>query len=135
MKLAQWKYFEQLFLKGTIQEDTMGHTSREENGIVIFDLEGKIMGTQHDNYLILDKVYDYIKEDKINIVLDFSKVDWINSRGIGICITAVTALRNRNGDLKLACLNDKVESLLKKMRMFKIFEAYKSVEEAIKSFG
>jgi len=113
----------------------MAHTSREENGIVIFKLEGKIMGTQHDNYLILDKVYEFIQQNKFRMVMDFSNVDWMNSRGIGICITTITALRNRDGDLKLACLNEKVESLLRKMKMFKIFEAYKTVDEAIKSFN
>jgi anti-sigma B factor antagonist len=112
----------------------MPHESRVENGIVIFALEGKIMGTQHDNYLILDKLYEYTKEDRLNVIFDFSKVDWINSRGIGICITAVTALKNRKGDLKLACLNDKVESLLRKMKVFKIFEVYETVDEAIESF-
>lgn len=112
----------------------MAHSSREENGIVVFELEGKIMGTQHDNYLILDKVYEYTKEDKFKIIFDFSKVDWMNSRGIGICITTITALRNRDGDLKLACLNENVVSLLKKMKLLKIFEVYDTVEEAIKSF-
>lgn len=112
----------------------MAHTSREENGIVIFDLEGKIMGTQHDNYLILDKVYEYTKENKFKIVFNFSNVDWINSRGIGICITTITALRNRDGDLKLACLNESVGSLLKKTKLLRIFEVYDTVEDAIKSF-
>lgn len=112
----------------------MAHTYREENGIVVLELEGKIMGTQHDNYLILDKVYEFIQKNKLRMVMDFSNVDWMNSRGIGICITTITALRNRDGDLKLACLNEKVESLLRKMKMFKIFNVYKTVEEAIKSF-
>lgn len=113
----------------------MAHTSREENGIVVFDLEGKIMGTQHDNYLILDRVYEYTTENKFKIVFDFTKVDWINSRGIGICITTVTALRNRDGDLKLACLNENVGSLLKKMKLLKIFEVFDTAEEAITSFA
>jgi len=113
----------------------MAHTSREENGIVIFELEGKIMGTQHDNYLILDKVYEYTKENKFNMVFDFSNVDWMNSRGIGICITTATALRNRDGDLKMARLNENVESLLKKMKLLKIFEVFDTVEEAVKSFA
>ncbi len=112
----------------------MAHTSREENGIVIFELEGKIMGTPQDNYLILDKIYEFIQQDKFRVVMDFSNVDWMNSRGIGICVTTITALRNRDGDLKLACLNEKVESLLRKMKMFKIFDAHKTVDEAIKSF-
>ena len=117
-----------------MMEGKLAHSSREENGIVIFELEGKIMGTQHDNYLILDKVYEYTEKNQFKVVFDFSKVDWINSRGIGICITSVTALRNREGDLKLACLNEKVHSLLDKMKMFKIFETYDTVEEAINSF-
>ena len=112
----------------------MAHSSREEQGIVIFELEGKIMGTQHDNYLILDKIYEYTEQKKFKVVFDFSRVDWMNSRGIGICVSTATALRNRDGDLKLACLNEKVDSLLKKMKMNKIFEAYETVEEAIKSF-
>lgn len=113
----------------------MAHTSREENGIVIFELAGKLMGTQQDNYQILDKIYEYAEKNRFKVVFDFSKVDWMNSRGIGICVTTATALRNRDGDLKLACLNEKVESLLDKMKMFKILEAYKSVEEAVKSFA
>ena len=113
----------------------MGHTSRVENDIVVFQLEGKSLGTMEDNYEILDTLYEYIKKDKFNAVMDFSKIERINSRGIGICVSMVTALRNRDGDLKLACLNERIESLLRKMRMFKIFQYYGTVEEAIKSFG
>jgi anti-anti-sigma factor len=69
------------------------------------------------------------------MIFDFAKVEWMNSRGIGICVTTATALRNRDGDLKLARLNERVESLLDKMKMFKIFEAYANIEEAIESFG
>lgn len=113
----------------------MGHTTRVENGIVVFELDCKTLGTMHDTYQILDKLYEFIKEEKFNIIADFSKVERINSRGIGICVSMVTALRNRDGDLKLACLNERIESLLRKMRMFKIFEYYATVEEAAGSFG
>ena len=113
----------------------MAHTSREEKGIVIFILEGKIMGTQHDNYQILDKVYEYTEKNQFNVVFDFTNLEWMNSRGIGICVTTITALRNRGGDLKLACLNEKMYSLLDKMKLFKLFESFDTVEDAINSFG
>ena len=113
----------------------MEHTSREENGIVIFELDGKIMGTQHDNYQILDKVYEYTEKSLFKMVFDFSKVDWMNSRGIGICVTTITALRNRGGDLKFASLNEKMYTLLDKMKMFKLFESFDTVEDAINSFN
>lgn len=69
------------------------------------------------------------------MVFDFSKVDWINSRGIGICVTTATSLRNRNGDLKPACLNEKVISLLDKMRLFKVLDAYDNLNDALKNFA
>jgi hypothetical protein len=78
----------------------MAHTYREEDGVIIFELEGKIMGTPHDNYLILDKVYEFTTQNKFKIVMDFSNADWMNSRGIGICVTTVTVMRNRGGFLK-----------------------------------
>jgi len=106
---------------------------REENGIVVLGLEGKIMGTPQDDSL-LDKVYKYIEDGKIRFVLDFSRIDWINSRGLRICITIYTALNNRGGGLKLACLSKRVDSFLDNCKMLAVFETYKTVEEAVKSF-
>jgi len=88
---------------------------------------GHTLGTEN-------KVYEFIGKGKLKFVFDFSKVDWINSRGLGICITVYTALHNRGGGLKLACLSEKVKTFLDKCRMFTVFEAYDTVAEAIKSF-
>jgi len=111
----------------------MANIFREENGVMIFELEGKIMGTRHDDSLI-DRVYEFIEKGKIKFVFDLSKVEWINSRGLGICITVYTALNNRGGGFKLSCLSEKVRTFLDNCRMFAVFEAYDTVEEAIKSF-
>ncbi len=111
----------------------MKHTFREDNGVVILELNGKIMGEPSDDTLV-KLVYDFVEKNKKWVVIDFSNVDWMNSRGLGLCISIATTLRNRDGDLKLACLSEKVESLLNKSRMFAVFEAFKTVEEAIASF-
>ncbi|MHA2313498.1 MAG: STAS domain-containing protein [Candidatus Thorarchaeota archaeon] len=111
----------------------MAHVIHEENGVVVLELAGKIMGTFEDTSLI-DEVCELVEKGKMSIVLDFSKVDWMNSRGLGICITVLTTLRNRDGDLKLACPSDKVESFLDRCKMFAVFETYKTVEEAVASF-
>jgi anti-sigma B factor antagonist len=114
-------------------EEKMTDIFREENGIVVLELEGKIMGTPQDSSLVA-KIYKQIDEGKLNFVIDFSKVDWMNSRGLGLCITVYTALRNRDGHLKLACLSKKVATLLDKCMMFGVFDTYKTVEEALSSF-
>jgi len=109
------------------------HTTRDEGNVVILELNGRIMGDTEDTALF-NLIPDLADEGKINIVMDFCNVEWMNSKGLGICISGATTLRNRGGDLKLACTSEKVESLLSKTRMFSIFEVFKTVDEAVNSF-
>ena len=111
----------------------MADIFREENGVIVLELEGKIMGTPQDSSLT-GKIYKQIDQGKYKFVFDFSRVDWMNSRGLGLLITVYTALQNRDGNLKLACLSEKVRSLLDRCKMFAIFDTYETVEEAINSF-
>jgi anti-sigma B factor antagonist len=112
----------------------MKHSSREEGDIAIIELNGKIMGDTED-IEVVDIIYKWADSGKNKVVLDLCKAEWMNSRGLGICISGATTLRNRGGDLKLACLSPKVKDLLDKTRMFGVFESFDSVDEAIKSFG
>ncbi len=111
----------------------MKHTIREEDGVIVIALEGKIMGEPLDTALI-NMVDKYVQQNKVNAVMDYSRVAWINSMGLGICITILTSLRNRGGDLRLACVTEKVRFFLDRSRMFAVFEAYDTLEKAKESF-
>jgi anti-sigma B factor antagonist len=111
----------------------MKHAVREDKGVVIFELVGKIMGGPDDT-AIVNEIYECADQNKVKIVLDLCKVEWMNSRGLGICIAAVTSLRNRGGDLRMACTSGKVQELLDKSRMFEVFKSYPSVDDAVNSY-
>ncbi|MEE9554052.1 MAG: STAS domain-containing protein [candidate division Zixibacteria bacterium] len=111
----------------------MAYTFKEENGIVVFELAGKIMGTPED-MSIIDKFGELAEQEKVQLVLDLSRVDWMNSRGLGICVSGVTTTRNRGGDLRLAAPSENVKTFLDKCKMFAVIKSYDTVEEAIKSF-
>jgi len=51
-----------------------------------------------------------------------------------ILISGLTTIRNNNGELKLANLTKKVQSLLTITKLVSVFEAYDSLDEAIDSF-
>jgi anti-sigma B factor antagonist len=112
---------------------TKKHTIRDEGKVTILELNGKVMGDTDDTALF-NLVYELAEQDKVNVVIDLCNVEWMNSKGLGICISGATTFRNRGGDLKLACVSEKVESLLSKTRMFAVFEVFKTVDEAVKSF-
>jgi anti-sigma B factor antagonist len=109
-------------------------TDREENGIVILEPKGKIMGGP-DASLLHDKLYEYIDRGKKKVVIDLARVDWMNSTGLGILISGYTTLRNHDGHLKLANVTEKIQSLLTITKLVTVFEAHDSVDAAVKSFN
>ncbi len=108
-------------------------SDREQNGVVILSPKGKIMGGP-DASLLHDKLYEFIEQNKKRVVIDLAGVDWMNSTGLGILISGYTTLRNNEGELKLANVTEKIQSLLTITKLVTVFEAYDSIEEAIQSF-
>ena len=108
-------------------------SAREQNGVVVLEPKGKIMGGP-DASLLHEKLHEYIEQDKRRIVIDLSGVDWMNSTGLGILISGYTTIRHHEGELKLANVTDKIQSLLTITKLVTVFESHDSVEDAIKSF-
>ncbi len=109
-------------------------SDRMQSNIVILQPKGKIMGGP-DTTLLHDKLHEYIEQNKRQVVIDLADVDWMNSTGLGILIAGYTTLRNNQGELKLANVTDKIQSLLTITKLVSVFEAYDSVDEAIASFS
>ena len=109
-------------------------TDREENGVIILEPSGKIMGGP-DASLLHDKLYEFIEQDKKKVVVDLASVDWMNSTGLGILISGYTTLRNNGGKLKLANVTEKIKSLLVITKLDPVFESFDSITDAIKSFN
>ena len=108
-------------------------STREVNGVVVLEPKGNIMGGP-DATLLHDQLHDYIKQDKKRIIIDLSRVEWMNSTGLGILISGLTTLRNNQGELKLANVTNKIQSLLAITKLVTVFETYDSADEAVASF-
>lgn len=108
-------------------------TDRVQDGVVILEPKGKIMGGP-DASLLKDKLMEYIDKDQKRIVIDLGQVDWMNSTGLGILISGYSTLRSNEGHLKLANVTEKIQSLLVITKLVSVFESHDSVAEAIESF-
>lgn len=106
---------------------------REQNGAVVLELSGKIMGGP-DATVLNEKLHELIDNNKSKVVADLGKVSWMNSSGLGILISGLTTMRNNKGDLKLANVTDKIQSLLIITKLITVFETFNSVDEAVESF-
>ena len=108
-------------------------SDREMNGVVILEPKGKIMGGP-DASLLHDKLYELIENDRKRIIIDLAGVEWMNSTGLGILISSYTTLRNHQGVLKLANVTEKIHSLLTITKLVSVFDAYDTIDDAVKSF-
>lgn len=106
---------------------------REENGVMVIEPKGKIMGGPESTELH-DLLHDLIDQGKKNVVIDLGKVDWMNSTGLGLLISGLTTLRKSGGELRLANVTDKIQSLLTITKLVTIFKSFDTVDEAITSF-
>ena len=102
--------------------------------IAVLQLSGKIMGGPDDS-LLNDKLHELIEVGKTKVVVDLGSVEWMNSSGLGILIGGLTTMRNSGGDLKLANITDRIQSLLMITKLLTVFETFEAIEEAVGSFN
>ena len=105
----------------------------ERYNCVVIEFKGNVMGGP-DAVSLNEKLHELIEQDKTNIVVNLSKVGFMNSSGLGMLIGGLTTMRKAGGDLRIANATDKIESLLVITKLITVFKHYKSLEEAIASF-
>lgn len=108
------------------------HLKEELSGnVLLLALDGDLIGGE-DTQSILSVVQNNIEAGIIRCVIDISDVRFINSSGIGILITILTKLRNKEGELVLINPSEQVKKLLIITKLNAIFNVLASKEEAIK---
>jgi anti-sigma B factor antagonist len=106
---------------------------RERDGVVILDLRGKLMGGP-DAEVFRNAVLKLLEKGDKRVVVNLHNIDWINSTGVGILISAYTTMRRSGGDLKLLHVSDKIRSILYVTKLNLIFKCFDSEDEAVASF-
>jgi len=101
---------------------------------LILKLEGELMGGDEAKPF-QDRIYEAIRKGETRVIVDMSRVKWMNSSGLGTLMAGLTTLRSSDGDLKLACLSDRVRRPVEITKLDSVLQMYESVDAAVKSFG
>ena len=68
------------------------------------------------------------------IVVDLSNCEFIDSTFLGSLVVSLKKLTGLGGDLRLVGFQPAVHSMFELTRMYRVFESFKSTQEAIQSF-
>lgn len=109
-------------------------TTREVENIMMVDLSGRI-ALGEGSALLRKTIRDLLEGGRTKIILNLGDINYIDSSGIGELVSGFTAVRNRQGELKLLNLTRKVKDLLQITKLFTVFEVYTDEGEAVRSFN
>ena len=102
------------------------------NGIVIAKPDYKRLDAKTRNDLIAEMA-GFIKEER-RIAMDLFAIEFIDSSGLGGLLSILRSLSEGGGDLRLAAPSTVVESLFRITRMNRVFEVFKTIDEAVGSY-
>ena len=106
---------------------------RSEGDVSVVDLSGKITIGEGD-VVLRETVETLLTEGRSKIVLNLSRISYMDSAGIGELVACYKRSREKGGQLKLLNPSGKVYDLLQLTKLEEIFETFRDEGEAIQSF-
>ncbi len=110
----------------------MSFTVKNEQGVVTLGVDGQlIVGNRHE---LKQKVLDALEGGARRFVIDFTQTGYIDSSGLGVLVSLSKKIREQAGELRLAGLNDDLQTLFELTKLDTLFTITRTPQEAIASF-
>ena len=101
--------------------------------VAVVTLNGELLDEEDEN--VLDQEIRSLTSDNISkIILDLGKLNRINSQGLAALLSAVKYVRNKGGDIRIASLDEHINSIFAMTRLVRIFDTYETVDRAVASY-
>jgi len=111
----------------------MGFTKRSNaSGVSILEIDGQlIVGNRQELKTLVQEGLD---RGERKFLIDCSRTGYIDSSGLGALVTLSKKVREANGDLRIAGLNEDLRALFELTKLDTLFHIAPSAEEALAGF-
>jgi anti-anti-sigma factor len=107
---------------------------REKNSVVIFDIDGEIRRSDITDVTLHQLVKEELEQGKKHILLNFEKVGFIDSFGVGEILASYISTHNLGGKLKLARISKKLFLIFQVTMLTKVLDIFDEEDLALRSF-
>lgn len=111
----------------------MDLTSRQQGNVLI--IECRKDNLDASNVREFREGMQQLMKDQTQVVLDMSKMKFVDSSGLGALIACLRDANSRKGDFRLAAMSRPVRALFELMRMHRVFAIHETVDGAAASFN
>src|SRR5690606_39224945 len=88
----------------------------------------------HTAPILENAVQSAITENNFKIIMNFEKLDYISSAGLGVFMSFIEEIRSNNGDIKMTGMNDKVFSVFDLLGFPMLFDISPNTDELMTKF-
>jgi anti-sigma B factor antagonist len=100
--------------------------------VTVVQVDGQlIVGNRHE---LKDLVQAALDRGERRLLIDFSRTGYIDSSGLGALVSISKKVRENNGTLRLAGLNEDLRSLFELTKLDTLFTITETPEQALASF-
>jgi anti-sigma B factor antagonist len=111
----------------------MAITERQAGGVTVVEISGRItMGAGSQE--LDNKIKELVGGGTLCLLLDCSGIERIDTQGIQAIVRGFTALKEKNGKLKLLKLPPRMQEVLRVTRLIEYIDSFDDEAEAVKSF-
>jgi anti-sigma B factor antagonist len=110
----------------------MSFTVKKHADVTILEVEGTlIVGNRQE---LKQKVLEELEAGTRKVLVDFEHTTYIDSSGLGVLVSLSKKIRELGGELRLANLNDDLQTLFELTKLDTLFQISESRERALESF-
>ena len=106
---------------------------RKSGDVVIVDLEGRLVVGVGDQ-LLRDIMNELLAEGWQKVLINLSRVSWIDSAGIGELVAGIKLAKQFNCSVKLLRVGDRVKHILSISQLLPLLDVYESEDDALEQF-
>lgn len=104
----------------------------QKGKIIILKCEGSL---DADNVAAFKKTaYDLLDKGSLKFVLDATSIDFVDSMGLGVLISMLRRVKQKDGDIKIAALAPDVKTIFEITKLYRLFDVCDTPKEAISKF-
>jgi anti-sigma B factor antagonist len=104
----------------------------DASGVVVVTVDGQlVVGNRHE---LKQKVTDSLAGGARKFLIDFTNTGYIDSSGLGVLVSLSRKIREADGDLRLAGLNEDLRTLFELTKLDTLFTIADSASAALAGF-
>ena len=107
--------------------------ARAIGSVVVLDMNGRLV--LGDDQLLKERVASLLAQGSRWIVLNASKLAYVDSSGLGAIVSSFLAARNQGGGMRLVGASLRLHQLLAVAKLLSVVDSCDSEEEAIERLG